>query len=37
MDVINQIIDKIMEFITNLLKNSGMWESLSEFAEKMFG
>lgn len=37
MDVVNQILDKIFEFFQNLLKNSGMWESLSELAYKLFG
>lgn len=37
MNVVTQIINKIFEFFQNLLKSSGMWETLSELAYKLFG
>lgn len=37
MDVVSQIIDKIIEFFQNALKDSGMWDSVLEVAYKLFG
>lgn len=37
MDVISQIIDKIIEFFQNALKDAGMWDSIRETLYKFIG
>ncbi len=34
MDCMNKIIDKIIEFLQSFLKSIGLWEPLSELADK---
>ena len=36
-DVITKLVDKFIELFQSFLKEAGLWETLSDLAEKWFG